>query len=117
MAASVAMKWCKLTPDGEQNPDSGADIDRRAHAGMPGGACGLEHTRGGRDHGGGSGDGALRGAGAFAERQRAGVHRVCDPGLAQREEGEDDLHHTGFAVGERIYRELPRQTEGRMFEP
>jgi len=41
--------------------------------------------------------------GVPTHRQRAGVHRLCDPGLAQKQECEDDLHHPRFAVGERIH--------------
>src|ERR1017187_4071734 len=50
-----------------------------------------------------NGEGALWHAGAFAQRQRAGVHRLCDPRLAQRQAGEDDLHYPRFALGERLH--------------
>ena len=63
------------------------------------------------------GNGAVWSAGTSAERQRAGVHRVCDPRLVESQAGEDDLYHAGIAVGERLHRELPRQAAGRMLEP
>ena len=50
-----------------------------------------------------NGEGALWQAGAFAQRQRAGVHHLCDPRLAQRQAGEDDLHYPRFALGERLH--------------
>ena len=56
---------------------------------MPGGACGLEHSGGGRHHRCGSGDDTVWNAGASTQRQWSGVYRVCDPGLVKSKKRED----------------------------
>jgi hypothetical protein len=47
-------------------------------------------------------EGAMERYGAFAQRQRAGIHRLCHPGLAQRQTGEGDLYQAGFSREPRL---------------
>ena len=93
-----------------------ADSAGRAHEGVPGDRGGSQDPSPRRARGAGRSVRPTRASRVSEVGQRTGVHREVRAEMAGQAAGPDPLHRAGQSVGERLQRELQRQTERRVLE-
>lgn len=106
----------RARPDGGRTNVPVADADRRVHAGVPDPVPGPIAPGSGSGAGTGEGGGPTGRAEGHPQRQRVGVHRRGDPGMADGETRRDLVHRPGQSVGERLRGVVPQSAAGRVPE-